>query len=99
GGVKPQGSRASINGDIGGRLTPHQEPATRAYVELAREHGLDPSQMALAFCLTRPFMASVIIGATSMEQLKTDIGAADVTLSEEVLQGIAAIRRQYPMAI
>ncbi|MCE6074474.1 aldo/keto reductase [Agrobacterium vitis] len=98
-GTKPAGSRGSINGDIGGRLTPHQEPATRAYIELAKQHGLDPSQMALAFCLTRPFMASVIIGATSMEQLKTNIGAADVTLSDEVMKGIAAIYRQYPMPI
>ncbi|BCH53863.1 aldo/keto reductase [Agrobacterium vitis] len=98
-GTKPAGSRGSINGDIGGRLTPHQDPATRAYIELAKQHGLDPSQMALAFCLTRPFMASVIIGATSMDQLKTNIGAADVTLSDEVMKGIAAIYRQYPMPI
>ncbi|MCF1481986.1 MULTISPECIES: aldo/keto reductase [Rhizobium/Agrobacterium group] len=98
-GAKPAGSRGSINGDIGGRLTAHQEPATRAYLDLAKQHGLDPSQMALAFCLTRPFMASVIIGATSMDQLKTNIGAADVTLSDEVMKGIAAIYRQYPMPI
>jgi aryl-alcohol dehydrogenase-like predicted oxidoreductase len=44
-------------------------------------------------------MASVIIGATTMEQLKTDIAAADVTLSDEVLKAIAAIHRQYPMPI
>ncbi|KAA3519521.1 aldo/keto reductase [Agrobacterium vitis] len=98
-GAKPAGSRGSINGDIGGRLTPNQEPATRAYIELAKQNGLDPSQMALAFCLTRPFMASVIIGATSMDQLKTNIGAANVTLSDEVMKGIAAIYRQYPMPI
>ncbi|MDQ0454148.1 aldo/keto reductase [Rhizobium paknamense] len=99
GGVKPAGSRGSINGDLGGRLTEHQEPATRAYVELAKAHDIDPSQMALAFCLTRPFMGSVIIGATSMEQLKINIGAAQLTLSDEVLAGIARIHRQYPMAI
>ncbi|MBO3759689.1 aldo/keto reductase [Ciceribacter sp. L1K22] len=98
-GQKPAGSRASINGDIGGRLKPMQEPATRAYVDIARNHGLDPSQMALAFCLTRPFMASVIIGATSMEQLKIDIGSADITLSEDVLREIAKVHRMYPMAI
>ncbi len=96
-GQKPAGSRGSINGDIGGRLQPRQEPATRAYVEIARKHGLDPSAMALAFCLTRPFMASVIIGATSMEQLKTDISAADLTLSDEVLAEIAKVHRFYPM--
>lgn len=98
-GKKPAGSRGSINGDIGGRLVPHQEAATRAYVELAKKHGLDPSAMALAFCLTRPFMASVIIGATTMEQLKVNIGAADLTLSEEVMKGIATIHRLYPMPI
>ncbi|SIP92052.1 Predicted oxidoreductase [Rhizobium sp. RU35A] len=98
-GGKPAGSRGSINGDIGGRLVPLQEPATRAYVELARIHGLDPSQMALAFCLTRPFMAAAIIGATSMEQLKLNIGSADVKLSDEVMKAIAAIHRQYPAPI
>ena len=71
----------------------------RAYVELARSHGLDPAQMALAFALSRPFMGSVIIGATTMAQLKTNLGAADVTLSKEVLDGIQAIHRQYPLAI
>lgn len=98
-GDKPAGSRGSINGDIGGRLVPHQEPATRAYVELAAAHGLDPSQMALAFCLTRPFMASAIIGATSMEQLKLNIGSADITLSDAVMKGISDIHRRYPMPI
>lgn len=98
-GKKPVGSRGSINGDIGGRLVPQQEAATRAYVELAKANGLDPSAMALAFCLTRPFMASVIIGATTMDQLKVNIGAADLKLSDEVLQEIAKIHRQYPMSI
>lgn len=98
-GKKPAGSRGSINGDIGGRLVPQQEAATRAYVELAKANGIDPSAMALAFCLTRPFMASVIIGATTMDQLKVNIGAADLKLSDEVLQEIAKIHRQYPMPI
>ena len=95
-GARPEGSRLTKNGDLGGRYQPLQEPAVRAYVELAREHGLDPAQMALAFCLTRPFMASVIIGATTMEQLKTDIAAKDVTLSAEVMGGIRRIHRLYP---
>ena len=98
-GARPAGSRLSINGDLGGRFTPHQEPAVAAYVALAREHGLDPAQMALAFCLTRPFMASAIIGATSIPQLKTDIGAADVTLSQDVLNGIRRLHRLYPAPI
>ncbi|NRP71105.1 General stress protein 69 [Ensifer psoraleae] len=99
GGAKPAGSRLSINGDLGGRFTPHQEPAVAAYVALAREHGLDPAQMALAFCLRRPFTASAIIGATSMEQLKTDIGAAGITLSQDVMNGIRRLHRLYPAPI
>ncbi|MGO4621747.1 aldo/keto reductase [Ensifer sp. 2YAB10] len=98
-GARPTGSRLSINGDLGGRFTPHQEPAVAGYVQLAREHGLDPAQMAIAFCLTRPFMASVIIGATSMEQLKTNLGAADLTLSQDVVNGIRRLHRLYPMPI
>ncbi|MDK1384916.1 aldo/keto reductase [Sinorhizobium sp. 8-89] len=99
GGAKPAGSRLSINGDLGGRFTPHQEPAVAAYVALAREHALDPAQMALAFCLRRPFTASAIIGATSMEQLKTDIGAAGITLSQDVMNGIRRLHRLYPAPI
>ena len=95
-GAKPDGSRLTKNGDLGGRYQPLQEPAVRAYVELARKNGIDPAQMALAFCLTRPFMASVIIGATSMEQLKTDIAAKDLTLSPDVMNGIRRIHRLYP---
>eukprot|EP00913_Durusdinium_trenchii_P021335 g20048.t1 len=83
-GARPEGSRGTINTDLGGRLQPLQEPAVRTYLEVATKHGLDLAQMALAFCLARPFMASVIIGATTMEQLKTNIGAADLTLSDEV---------------
>lgn len=94
-GNRPKGARADF-GDLGGRLVPSQEPATRAYVELARRHGLDPSAMAIAFCLTRPFMTSVIIGATSMEQLAVNLGAADLTLSPEVMKEIDVLHRIYP---
>lgn len=96
-GARPEGSRATINGDLGGRLQPLQEPAVKAYLQVARRHGLDLAQMSLAFCLGRPFTASVIIGATSMEQLKAAIAAKDITLSDEVMQDIASVHRQYPM--
>ncbi|UHS60897.1 aldo/keto reductase [Agrobacterium vaccinii] len=98
-GARPAGSRASINENIGGRLQPLQEAPVKAYLELAYEHGIDPAQLAIAFTLSRPFMAASIIGATTMEQLKVDIAAADVKLSDEVLKGIADIHRQYPMPI
>ncbi len=99
GGAIPADSRASINPDLGGRFQPLQEKPVAAYVEIARRHGLDPSAMAIAFCLTRPFMASVIIGATTLEQLATVIGAKDITLPDEILREIAAVHRQYPMPI
>ncbi len=95
----PAGSRASINPGLNGRINPHSGPAVTAYVRLAREHGLDPAQMALAFAASRPFMASVIVGATSLSQLSTDLGAASVTLSEATFEAIARIRRLHPMPL
>lgn len=69
--------------------------ATRAYVELARQHGLSPSQMALAYVNSRSFVTSNIIGATTMEQLKENIASADITLDESVMEGIEAIHRDF----
>lgn len=89
-GQLPAGTRGAIAGNAY-RSNEITEPAIRAYMALAKEHGLDVNQMAIAFCLTKPFMTSVIIGATSMEQLKTDIDAADVELSADVLEGIQKI--------
>ena len=66
-----------------------------AYFDLAKEAGLDPAQMAIAFAMSRDFMTSVILGATRMEQLETDIGAADVTLSSDVLEKIDAIHQEF----
>lgn len=70
--------------------------ATRRYAELARAHGLSLAQMALAFVNTRPFVTSTVIGATTMEQLKENIGSLEVELSDEVLEGIAEIHRTNP---
>lgn len=98
GGVVPPGSRADYQRGMW-RLNEHSLPVVDQYVALAREHGLDPAQMAIAFCLTRPFMTSVIIGATSMAQLKTDLGGLNITLSPEVLAGIEAIHRRHPRPI
>lgn len=62
--------------------------ATRAYVELARKNGYSPAQMALAFVNSQPFVASNIIGATSLQQLEEDIASIDLTLSDEVVEEI-----------
>ena len=94
-GTIPPGSRADYQKGLW-RLNEFSTPAVREYVALANEHGLDPAQMAIAFCLTRPFMTSVIVGATSVAQLRNDLGAIDISLSPEVLAGITAIHRRYP---
>ncbi len=60
---------------------------------------MEPSQLAIAFCLTRPFMASVIIGATTMDQLKSDIASANIRLTDEILKEIAKVHRVYPAPI
>lgn len=99
GGALPAGSRRTMNPTIGGRVTAHLEPALGQYLDVARKHGLDPAQMALAFCLTRPFLTSVIIGATSMEQLKTCIDAKNVVLDEAVLEDIAQVHRRHPIPL
>jgi aryl-alcohol dehydrogenase-like predicted oxidoreductase len=96
GDVIPEGSRRSLNPDLSGRITPTVFPAVAAYLGIAARHGLDPCQMAIAFCRSRPFRAIPIIGATTLDQLRTNLGAASVTLSPEVLAEIAETHRAYP---
>jgi len=96
-GAVPDASRMSLNSDMGGRKTDRVFAAVDAYLDIAGRHGLDPSQMALAWCMTRPFMCSVIFGATNMAQLEVAIGAADLTLSDEVMAEITAAHRAHPM--
>ncbi|WP_412509018.1 aldo/keto reductase [Roseovarius sp. SYSU LYC5161] len=96
-GAVPDGSRMTLNGTLGGRITDRVFPAVTAYLEIARRHGIDPVQMALAWCLTRPFMTSVIFGATTPEQLKRAIGSAELRLSEDVLAEIDAAHKAHPM--
>jgi len=69
---------------------------TERYVALARDHGLDPAQMALAFVHARPFLTSTIIGATRMEQLKANIESASITLSKDLLRAIEDIHTAQP---
>lgn len=96
GDVIPEGSRRSLNANLGGRITSAVFPAVAAYLGIAARHGLDPCQMAISFCRSRPFHTIPIIGATTQEQLKTNIGAATITLSPEVLEEIAETHRTHP---
>jgi len=96
-GQLPEGSRRSMNNNLGGRFTPRSAPVSEKYIALAREHGVDPSQLALAFCINRPFMASAIIGATTMKQLKTNLASVNLQLSDELRAGIQAIYEEHPI--
>jgi aryl-alcohol dehydrogenase-like predicted oxidoreductase len=96
GGVTPEGSRRSHTPDLGGRITPYVFEAVAAYLGIAARHQIDPCQMAIAWCLTRPFPVIPIIGATSAAQLATNIAAADLMLSAEVVADIGAAHRAYP---
>ena len=97
GDVTPKASRRSLNPTLGGRITPQVFPAVAAYLGIATAHGLDPSQMALAFCRTRPFPCIPIFGATSLAQLETALGASEIALSAELMAEIDAVHRAHPM--
>lgn len=96
-GARPDGARITL---FGARFSSryHEEDTENcvaAYVELAKKHNLDPSQLAIAFTLYGNFITSSIIGATTMEQLKTDIAAADVTISDELMTEIQEIGERF----
>ena len=72
------------------------ERATAAYVAIAREHGLDPARMALAFVNRQRFVTSTLIGATTMEQLEANLASIDERLSDEVIRAIEGVHRAHP---
>jgi len=95
GGAKPEGARITLYPNYTRYSSPAAVTATESYVALARKHDLDPAQMALAYVNSRPFLSSTIIGATTMEQLRSNIGSIELTLSQEVLAAIEAIHQQH----
>jgi aryl-alcohol dehydrogenase-like predicted oxidoreductase len=95
GGATPEGARLSRWRHYKRYRAPAAQAATAAYVDIARQHGLDPAQMALAYVTSRPFVTATIVGATTMTQLETDIGAADLVLPAETLADIEAVHRLY----
>ncbi len=96
GDVTPEGTRRSYTPDLGGRISPYVFEAVAAYMGIAARHRIDPCQMALAWCMTRPFPVIPIIGATTPEQLATNIAAAGLVLPAEVLADISGVHRTFP---
>ncbi|MBV1702301.1 MAG: aldo/keto reductase [Hyphomicrobiales bacterium] len=94
-GARPAGARTTLFNRGQRYETPGSDVAIRAYVALAREFGMDPAQMALAFVNLRPFVTANIIGATSMDQLKIAIGSHDLKISPELEARIDAIHQLH----
>ncbi|MBB3992924.1 aryl-alcohol dehydrogenase-like predicted oxidoreductase [Sulfitobacter undariae] len=96
-GAVPSGSRLSLSPELGGRKTPRAFEAVDAYLAVANKHGLDPVHMAMAFVRDRPFMASVIFGATTLDHLEVVLAGAELVLSDEVMADIDTAHRAHPM--
>ncbi|MCK5166398.1 MAG: NADP(H)-dependent aldo-keto reductase [Rhodospirillaceae bacterium] len=95
-GAKPEGARMTLFESYRRYAKPKGVAATERYVQLAKDNGLDPAQMALAFVNAQPFVTSNIIGATTLEQLASNIDALDLKLSDEVMAAIDEIQNAIP---
>ena len=95
-GAKPEQARLTLWPDYARYSNPQAITATEKYVALAHAHDLDPAQMALAYVNSRPFLTSNIIGATTMEQLISNISSIELVLSDEIIEAIEAIHVQHP---
>ncbi|QOR37389.1 NADP(H)-dependent aldo-keto reductase [Billgrantia diversa] len=95
-GARPENARLTLFERFQRYTSPLAEQATRAYVDIAREHDLDPAQMALAFINSRSFLTSNIIGATTMEQLEDNLASESLKLEQSVLDAIDEVHRRIP---
>jgi aryl-alcohol dehydrogenase-like predicted oxidoreductase len=94
GGAVPEGSRKALNPTMGGRASPRVEAAVELYHGIAREAGMDPVHMALAWHRTRPFPSVPIFGATSVAQLEPILQGLDAEVSPEVAKRIDEATRR-----
>lgn len=96
-GAVPPGSRRSLNGDLGGRATPRAAAAVEAYLGLAREAGMDPVHMALAWHRTRPFPSLPIFGATTAGQLGRILEGLEAVVPADLARRIDEVNRAHPL--
>jgi len=93
----PKNSRIERDGSFWTRYEkPNTNKAVDAYFEIAKKHNLDLTQMSLKFCEIQSFMTSVIIGATTMEQLKTNVESVNIDLTDEAIKEINEVQTIYP---
>ena len=94
----PKGSRIERDWDFWKYRynTPNLKNAVEEYYKISKKYNLNMSQMSLKFCEIQPFMTSVIIGATTMEQLKTNIESVNVNLSDDIIKEINKVQTIYP---
>ena len=93
----PKNSRLERDGDFWTRYKkPNTEKAIEAYFEISRKYNINLAQMSLKFIEIQPFVTSVIIGATKMEQLKTNIESVNLKLSDEIIKEINEVQKKYP---
>jgi aryl-alcohol dehydrogenase-like predicted oxidoreductase len=92
----PKGTRWDIDPRGSRYKRPKTDEAVRAYMDVAKKHGLDVTQMAIAFVCRQPFLTSAIIGATKMDQLASNIAAAGMKLTDEALADINAVHALIP---
>ena len=95
GGVQPEGARLSLFERFSRYSNPQGIAATTAYAALAREHGLTPAQLALAFINRQPFVTSNLVGATRLDQLSENIASIEIDLTDSISEAIEAIHAQY----
>jgi len=93
----PKNSRLSRVPSLFGRINENSSLAVSSYVTLAKKYQIDPVHMAIAFCNQRPFMGSVIFGATDNTQFKNILKGVDVTISEEMMLEINQLYKKYPI--
>jgi len=94
----PKGSRMERDWDFWKYRynTPNLKNAVEEYYKISEKYNLNMSQMSLKFCEIQPFMTSVIIGATTMEQLKTNIESVNVKLTDDIVKEINKVQTIYP---
>jgi len=93
----PKNSRIERDGDFWTRYNkPNTTKAVDAYYEISKKYNLNFAQMSLKFCEIQPFMTSVIIGATTMEQLQTNIESVNINLTDDVINEINEVQKVYP---